>query len=196
MDTEPFQVYPAQRDFARPVVDNVKRNIIAGPQPHTYWNHSPGIRKPMEREEGPLPILGNIGELVRQEANDQYKSCDSNPKDLISGSPNCTTAFDPDYYTPTNTCGAECVLKAPESFGDKNFGLDTNYSQTSIHSIHAYENKRAGAAGQISAKPYGCYEWIPKQSEQGDQCILEQPGAYQTVGDWSSLPQFSNISRV
>ena len=113
MDTQPFKVFPASQEFAKPEVDNLRQNIIAGPNPQQYWNHSPGIRAPMEREEGPFPVEGNIGELIRQEANNQYKNCTA--PNSIGGSPNCTDSFIPDYYTSTDTCGGECVLKSPES---------------------------------------------------------------------------------
>lgn len=191
MEDSDFKLFPAETMFNKPATINTQNNIIAGPGPHEYWWHSPGFKQPMEREEQGFPPQGNIGELVRQEAIDQYKGC--NHQMLIGGSPNCTTNFIPDFYSTSNTCGANCVLKEPELFGDKDFGLKSDSLVTNIHSLHAYENVRAGAAGQDTNSAYSCYEWIPEQNTRGSSCVLEQPPQYLQVGDWSKLPQYANI---
>ena len=188
-----FNSFPAEARFNIPQMDNTKHNIIAGPKSHQYWWHSPGIKQPMEREEQGFPIQGNIGSLVKQEALDNWSKCLQPNNESISGSPNCTNTFDPDFYTTRDTCGAACVMKAPESFGDKDFGLLPGAKETNIHGLHAYENIRAGSAGQGPSNAYGCFEWIPGQGQYGNKCILDYPAAYQTVGDWSKLPEFTNL---
>lgn len=165
---------------------NVKTNIIAGPNSGDYWNHSPGLEKPLVREEGPFPVQGNIGFLLAAE------NCNSNLP-LISGSPNCTNTFRSDVYTTKNTCGEECNLKYPESFGDQNFGIEKN-TITNSHSLHAYKNVRASTEGRGPSDVYGCYEWIPRLTPTKDNsCELNQYKAFQTVGDWQKLPENSKI---
>lgn len=189
-----FSVFPASKDFDQPNIPNQKSNVIAGPNNYPwqkglmYWSHSPGLEKPLEREEGPLPIQGNIGQLVKDEINNYAKCTDQYP---ISGSKNCTTDFTPDLFTLKNTCGSNCVLKAPESFGDKDFGLEQS-KYTNAHGLHAYQNIRAGSDGQSNQT--GCYEFIPgmKPTSTGT-CILAQKPEYQQVGDWTKLKENKNI---
>jgi hypothetical protein len=206
MDNGTFKVYPASNNFALPVVDNIKQNILAGPNVtpwkgtttqsmNRFWNHSPGSRAPMVPEEQGFPIYGNVGELVKQEAVNQFQKCSrDNP---IGGSNNCTakSAFIPDYYTPKDTCGKECVLSQPEAFGDKDFGFpEGSPKYTNIHGIHAYENIRAGSAGQGPSQNFACFEHIPSLGKgPGDTCYLQQPAPYAQVGVWSDLPEFNNI---
>jgi len=46
---------------------NVRRDIIAGPNPEQYWNHSPGAGTPEFREQGPFAVQGNIGALMTED---------------------------------------------------------------------------------------------------------------------------------
>ena len=195
MATEkPFKSYPTQALFNKPVTINTKQNIIAGPNQGDYWFHSPSLQQPLEREEGPLPIQGNIGALIAHEARGSYSKCNKSDTALLGDSPNCTGSFVPDHYTQQNTCGAECVMKYPESIGDQSFGTKQGAPLTNIHSLHAYENVRAGSPGQNTVGgSYGCYSWIPSNAKQAETCVLAQPGPYQTVGDWSKLPQYQSI---
>lgn len=172
---------------------NTQQNIISGPNSGDYWNHSPGLQKPILREEGPFPMQGNIGSLINNETNN-FSSC-SMMGPHISGSPNCTvnSTFRPDIYTTHNTCGDNCVLKNPEAYGGKDFGM-VGDKITNSHALHAYQNIRASTEGTGSSINYGCYEWIPKlDNTKGNSCILNQYNEFQTVGDWQNLPQSSNI---
>lgn len=197
-----FTVYPSQKDFHQPNIPNTQRNIISGPltkpweiqgsqDSMQYWNHSPPGQTPMEREEQPLPIQGNIGMLLKNEALNQYQNCTHQYP--ISGSPNCVDAFYPDHYTPTDTCGENCKYKAPESYGDKDFGFPPNSNKfTNAHGLHAYQNIRAGASGQASKS--GCYEFIPNVSPtQHGTCTINPKQKYTTVGDWTKLKEFSHL---
>jgi len=189
-----FQSSPVENIFNESTQTiNSHQNIIAGPNEHEYWWHSGGYKQPLEREEQGFPPQGNIGALVKQEALGQYKNCNHDPNNSIGGSPNCTSAFEPDYYTTNNTCGKDCFLESPEIFGDKHFGLIDKALQTSIHSLHAYENVRAGAAGQDTAGVYGEYEWIPKTNKQGTYVIPGYDKPYAQVGDWLSLPETQSL---
>ena len=178
---------------------NTKSNILSNTSSRSklfqYWDHSPGAKKPIVREEGPFPIQGNIGSLVKIEARSNFKECGD--KNLIGGSPNCTVdrTFDSDIYTPTNTCGSECVLSAPFSYGDQNFGLDSQQSLfTNSHALHAYENKRAASPGQGPAEKLGCYEWIPFSTPGSDgTCYQDQLQEYRTVGNWTDLKENKNL---
>lgn len=194
--SDTFSIFPSSKNFAKPEIINEKQNIIAGPNINPgnpgmmYWNHSKGDQTPMEREEGPFPVQGNIGSLIRDEASSNFNNCSNNYD--ISGSKNCTNVFYPDQFTIKNTCGSECILKAPESFGDKNFGLTNNITYTNAHGLHAYQNIRAGAEGQSDQS--GCYEFIPNigKSENG-VCGLKPQPIYQQVGDWTKLKENINI---
>lgn len=194
-----FSVLPSDKDFAKPAISNQRSNIISGPNttPWTpglmYWSHSPGDLQPMEREEGPLPIQGNIGQLVKDESNNFKKCGEGITRNFdISGSKNCTTAFYNDPFTTRDTCGDNCVLSEPESFGDKNFGFEGNNKYTNAHGLHAYQNIRAGAGGQSSQS--GCYEFIPGMSSTDTgTCMLNPKPVYQQVGDWTKLKENKNI---
>ncbi len=162
---------------------NKTKNLISGPEPGDYWNHSGGLYTPLVREEGPFPVQGNIGALLKQEAYDNYSSCDINSK--IGGSPNCTGVFNKDIYTDVNTCGDSCFLSGPEIYGDQNFGLSNGAAN--VHGLHAYKNERAAADGQ-TAGPYGCYEFVPNLVKQDGVCKIDYSGYVATqVGDWSKL---------
>lgn len=169
---------------------NSLSNIVSGPNSGDYWNHSSGLEKPDRREEGPFPIQGNIGSLLKQEANQNYAFC-STSIPFIGGSPNCTAAssFKSDIYTSSDTCGSNCELKYPESFGGKNFGLVEDALTTNSHGLHAYKNVRASAEGSGPSDVYGCYEWTPRLTQKGNSCVLDQYPAYQQVGDWTKLAQ-------
>jgi len=196
-----FSVFPSDKDFARSDIPNQTTNIISGPNTKPWkpglmnWSHSPGDQKPMEREEGPLPIQGNIGQLVKDEVT-EFRSCGKglarNYK--TGGSGNCTSAFYPDHFTPKDTCGDNCVLSAPESFGDKDFGLRGNQKYTNAHGIHALENVRAGAGGQSSQS--GCYEFIPGVAPGNNgTCAMSPNPVYEQVGNWTRLKENKNLTR-
>jgi len=169
---------------------NSQNNIISGPGPGQYWNHSPGLEKPILREEGPFPIQGNIGSLLKQEGSN-YSNCSNGPP--ISGSPNCTGAFVADMFTQRDACGDNCTLTYPQSFGGKSFGLVDN-KVTNSHGLHAYKNVRAGTEGKGPSDVYGCYEWEPRLTKTtGNSCTLNQYPEYQQVGAWTDLPQAKSI---
>jgi hypothetical protein len=164
----------------------IKQNIIAGPKQGDYWNHSQGLETPEYREEGPFPVQGNIGSLLIQESTN-YNSCST--KDPISGGPNCTGVFNGDIYSRTNTCGDNCKLQAPESFGMQDFGM-TSDKTTNIHGLHAYENIRAGSEGKGPASVYGCYEFVPNMKKSFDNTCQIDYSTFEnnTVGNWTVLP--------
>lgn len=188
--------------YAKPTFSNSRQNLIAGPNTNPQnpqiinFNHSPGLEAPMLREEGPLAIQGNIGSLVKNEALGNYKHCSINGGNLpeIQGANNCTSAFFPDLYTRSDTCGKECVLSYPESFGMKDFGfgnVPSSQKFTNAHGVHAYENIRAGAAGESSQT--GCYEDVPANGSNGNTCFLDPKPAFTTVGNWTKLNQNRNL---
>ena len=195
-----FSLTSELSDFAKPTFPNQKTNIISGPNTKPwekgmmYWTHSTGNETPMEREEGPFPVQGNIGKLVKDEVND-FRSCSlaSGRVNEVGGSRNCTTTFYPDQFTTKDTCGTECILSSPESFGDKNFGFEdgSNYF-TNVHGLHAYKNIRAGGVGQSSKS--GCYESIPGIAKSGTgTCMMSPNPVYEQVGNWTSLPENKSI---
>ncbi len=176
---------------------NTRENIIAGPGPRDYWFHSPGAQIPLINEEGPFPVQGNIGALLKQE-NTDYQNCGTGPD--IGSSPNCTGTFQADAYTTTDTCGAECQLKYPESYGLKDFGfpedMPSSQKVTNAHSLHSFANIRAGQAGQVNTT--GCYEWEPSLTANPNtgSCDLSQNPVYTQVGAWNFLPMYSNLQSV
>lgn len=185
---------------------NVKNNIIAGQNPTSYWNHSPGFERPDIREEGPFPVQGNIGSLMKEEAEDQYKMCspmvDKTVIPSVGSSPNCSGVFRADLYTKINTCGAECEVKYPESYGDKDFGypkdMPWNMKTSNAHQVHAYMNLRAGLPGQGPENNLGCYEWLPRVTpdKASNSCILNEEPIFEQVGAWNKLGLYSNIEKV
>ncbi len=177
---------------------NSQKNILSGPLNNQYWNHSTGLTAPMTREEGPWPILGNVGSLLKQETTN-YDNCSTSLPN-VGGSPNCTakSAFVPDIYTYSNSCGDNCELKYPEAYGDQSFGMikddSGNYILTNAHAIHGYDNIRAISEGKGPSSAYGCAEWIPNLSPTSDgSCAMNPPKVYQQVGDWTKLAQNKNI---
>lgn len=172
---------------------NSRKNIIAGPNPGDYWNHSRGLERPEYREEGPFPLLGNIGSLLKQEQNGNYAMCNSNIS--ISGGPNCTGVFNKDIYS-TDTCGANCVMQAPEAFGIQSFGMDGRDNMTNIHGLHAYQNVRAGSEGRGPSDAYGCYEFVPNlEKTSGNSCQLKySTWENETTGDFTKLQNWKNFA--
>lgn len=177
---------------------NSQKNILSGPLNNQYWNHSAGLTAPMTREEGPWPILGNVGSLLKQEVYN-YDNCSTSLPD-VGGSPNCTarSAFVPDIYTYNDSCGDNCELKYPEAYGDQSFGMikdnSGNYILTNSHNLHAYDNIRAITEGKGPVDAYGCMEWIPNLSPTADgSCAMNPPKAYQQVGDWTKLSQNKSL---
>ncbi len=171
-----------------------KQNILSGPGPRDYWAHSPGAETPMVNEEGPFPIQGNIGSILKQESSD-FASCIGGPE--IGSSPNCTGEFKADMYTVSDTCGSECKLKYPESYGLKDFGFPNGTTKLSnAHQVHAYANVRAGMPGQMANN--GCYESIPNVSAnpQTGACELVPNKVYSQVGEWNLLPMYANLQSV
>jgi hypothetical protein len=173
---------------------NSKKNIISGPNPGDYWNHSRGLERPQYREEGPWPLGGNIGSLLKQEQNANYSMCSNNIS--IGGGPNCTGVFNSDVYTTSNTCGDNCTIKAPEAFGIQSFGMDNRDILTNIHGLHGTVNVRAGIEGKGPSDHYGCYEFLPNlKKTTGNSCELNYtPFEQQTVGDFSKLSNWQNFS--
>lgn len=199
---------------------NVRSNVIAGPNPGDYWNHSPGAKMPVVREEGPFPIQGNIGSLLDY----NYKNCSNELN--VSGSPFCAANFKPDLYTLHNTCGATCTLVGqPESIGIKNFGFgdggapfklptdqplhSMNPNQLATHlengsfvtnasSLDPYSGLRVGMAGQMNNIAGCSKDWIPSlySDDNTGSCVLRANPAYMQVGDWSRLPMYKSITNT
>lgn len=165
---------------------NSRKNIIAGPKQGDYFFHSPGLEQPEYREEGPFPLQGNIGALLKQEGLNNYSSCSDNLS--IGGSPNCTGVFNGDIYTTQNTCSDNCVLRAPMSYGIQNFGM-TSDPFTNIHGLHAYQNIRAGSEGKGPSSNYSCYEFVPNMKKtSGNSCELDYSNfEANTTGDFTKL---------
>lgn len=182
---------------------NVRENIIAGPNPMSYWNHSPGFEKPEIREEGPFPIQGNIGSLLKEEADGNYINCSKN-KELptIGSSNNCTDTFTPDIYTKRNTCGSNCDVKYPESYGLKDFGFPEDMpwqkKVTNSHQIHSFQNLRASMPGTGPSNEFGCYEWVPRitSNDKTNACVLNPEKVYEQVGSWNKLPMYSDLQNI
>ena len=166
-------------------IPNSRKNIISGPG-NRYWDHSNGLETPDNREEGPWPVMGNIGALLKQEGNNNYASCSNNLN--IGGGPNCTGVFTPDYYTKSDTCGKNCTIQAPESFGIQSFGMNED-KLTNIHTLHSFENLRAAAEGKGPSDSYGCKEWIPSlKKTPGNSCELDfSRFENNTVGNYMKL---------
>lgn len=186
--------YSIQNSLDQGPTLNTRKNIIAGPNPGDYWYHSRGLERPDYREEGPFPIQGNIGSLLKNEQNGNYAMCATNVS--ISGAPNCTGTFSGDIYTTSNTCGDNCTIKAPEAFGIQSFGMDGKDNMTNIHGLHAYQNVRAGIEGKGPSDQYGCYEWIPNlQKTPGNSCQLNYtPFEQNTIGDFTKLPNWQKFA--
>lgn len=172
---------------------NEKKNIISGPRSGDYWFHSRGLERPEIREEGPFPIQGNIGSLLKQEGLGNFSRCSNNI--TIGGGPNCTGTFNPDVFTTSNTCGKNCVIQAPEAFGMQSFGMDGRDKMTNIHGLHAYKNVRAAVEGRGPSDQYGCFEWVPNlEKTSGNSCMINYtPFEPDTTGDWTKLPEFRSI---
>lgn len=183
-------MYSNINQTSEPFINN-KKNIIAGPEPWQYWNHSKGLEKPLSREEGPWPITGNIGSLLKQEATNNYANCVNNI--TIGSSPNCSGVFNPDIYTTSDTCGDNCTIAEPESYGIQSFGMDNGL--TTSHALHAYKNVRAIVEGKGPSSNYSCMEWIPSMEKtSGDSCQLNYSTfENSTTGDWTKLPQSNSI---
>ncbi len=180
---------------------NTKQFIIAGPNKRDYFFHNPGLTQALQQEESSFPVQGNIGSLMVQDPN--YSNCinDIMFAPPINSSPNCSNAFTPDLYTKVDTCGDECLVKYPESYGLKDFGFPegTKWQDkiTNASSIHAYKNQRAVMPGQGSGSMMGAAEWIPRIgiSDQ-DTGFLDPNPAYEQVGNFLKLPQYKNLSQV
>jgi len=177
---------------------NTKQNIIAGPNSQDYWYHSAGAERAEIKEESAFPIQGNIGSLVSAEASN-YTGCSLTTPNIGSG-PNCSGTFTPDIYTKTNTCGEQCNLQYPESYGLKQFGFPDGTKRsdmiTNAHQIHSYQNIRAGTAGEDNSN--GCYEYIPalKSDPVNGTCYQQTQQVYSQVGQWEQLPMYSNLVRA
>ena len=182
---------------------NVKNNITAGPNPMSYWNHSPGAERPLIREEGPFPVQGNVSSIIADESTNMKYCGNITGTDTklpnIGSSPNCSGSFVPDVFTPKDTCGENCYIKYPESFGDKDFGFPEKMAWqqkvTNAHQIHAYQNVRAPMPGQgPSVNPaLGSYEWIPRVTpdQAANSSILNPEPVYEQVPNF--LPYHRNL---
>ncbi len=184
---------------------NNTQYILAGPGPRDYWNHSPGLKQAMIKEEGPFLMQGNIGSLMKEDPS--YTNCtmDTNIAPNINGSPNCTVAFTPDIYTKVDTCGESCTMRYPESYGLKDFGFPEDMSWkdkvTNASSLHTYQNLRAVGPGQFPAS-FGPIEWIPRVSttiasstDIGSGFLDPNPG-YQQVGNFLQLPMYDKLTYI
>lgn len=173
---------------------NTRKNIISGPKQGDYWYHSKGLETPEYREEGPFPVQGNIGSLLKQEQNGNYAMCGNNIS--IGGAPNCTGVFNSDIYTTSNTCGENCTVGVPEAFGIQSFGMENKDKLTNIHGLHAYQNVRAGIEGKGPSDQYGCYEWVPSMKKNpGNSCELNYtPFENETVGDFTKLANWQKFA--
>jgi hypothetical protein len=172
---------------------NSRKNIISGPRIGDYWFHSPGLEMPDIREEGPFPIQGNIGSLLKQEGNNNYNSCSN--KLTIGGGPNCVGVFNKDIYTENNTCGKNCDMEGPESYGIQNFGFINNID-TNMHGLHAYKNIRAGSEGKGPSNVYGCYESIPNLKDPGNNTCITDYDEFEanTVGNFTKLDNWKKFA--
>lgn len=173
---------------------NANNNILYGPGPQEYWNHSPGASRPMVREEGPFPVTGNVGSLMTN--LNKCGSVDGQSLPNVSGSPNCSAQFAPDMYTTRNTCPDNCAVTYPESYGGKDFGYPEGVPKISnSHQVHAMQNTRASMEGQGPANTFGCYEFTPRISVSGQHntCSLNQQEVYSQVGQWNFLPKYNNV---
>lgn len=137
---------------------NTKSNIISGPEPHSYWNHSKDDENPINREEGPLPILGNIGVLLKEQKSGNFSNCDHTK--LVGGSPDCTNNFVPDEFTKSNTCTGNCKLGALERYGDTSFGLIDGI-KTDSYILSSMSNTRAMNTNKKSNE-YKEYSFVPQ----------------------------------
>lgn len=173
---------------------NSRKNIISGPRKGDYWFHSPGLEMPDLREEGPLPVQGNIGSLLKQEGLNNFENCNGGPS--IGGGPNCSGTFNKDIYTETDTCGEYCKMKGPESYGIQNFGIKDGVG-TNMHGLHAYKNERAGTEGTGPSNIYGCYETVPNlKPSAGNTCELDYDKfAANSVANWTNTEQGKRITR-
>jgi hypothetical protein len=184
---------------------NTRSNIIAGPNALSYFNHSPGAEMPEIREEGPLPLSGNIGELIANEGFDQYLLCSEKVDNVtvpnVGSSPNCAGVFRPDAYTLTNTCESNCSMKYPESFGGKSFGMEHlpwDKQVTNAHQLHAYENVISTNEGQGPCDVFTSTEWSPRISCNPDtkSSYLNPEPVYSPVPNFGKLKQYSNLFNV
>lgn len=186
--------------LAQPPFINSRQNIISGPAPLQYWAHSSGAETPLYVEQGPLPIQGNVGSLLKQESINNYESCNTGSEPDIGGSGNCIGVFNPDYYTTQNTCGSDCKLKYPESYGIKDFGFPEGMTPdqkiTNAHQVQTYANVRGGMAGQMAN--LGCNQYVPNLSANPltGACELNPNPTYEQVGAWNKLPMYSNLQKV
>lgn len=144
------------------------------------------LEQPLYKEEGPWPVMGNIGSLLRQEQpNGNLAMCGNNTS--INGGPNCTSAFNRDVYTKSDTCGSNCVVKEPESYGGSSFGL-IDGARSSSYALNPLSNVRVGQPG-VSNPKYGCMDWYPRLNNT-DNCLpINDAYESSSVADWTKLPQ-------
>lgn len=177
-----------------------------------YYQHSPGEEQPLVREEGPLPIQGNVGSIIGRSSN----GLNEGPRGegiTVGGGGNLTAKKNP-----------HLMVTAPELYGSSSFGLVGSFDyegkstlgngmksssgspdkailrtqQPQAHEIAGY-NWRVAPAGQGPSKPgvnhptpnnTPCNAWIPAQSPNDcGTCSLNydiRKSAYQQVGNWSA----------
>lgn len=177
---------------------NNRQNIISGPGLANWFHYDSLGAAPMIREEGAFPPQGNIGELVKNESYNYGQCGVSAGVPAVGGSPNCTPAFYQDIYTVADTCGANCQLKNPESYGEKDFGfdgLDPAQKITNAHQIHEYQNQRASGIGQGPTGLFTPLEYIPRitTSPQTNVGVYNPQEIYGQVGPWYQLPENADL---
>ena len=158
------------------------------------------IPKSMYTEEGALPVLGNVGILIRDGVTDVNS---------FSRTRMAPESFRSDHYTQSNTCGNNCVMTEPEIYGDKDFGFDTTTyfegnkqrslntgpKYTNAHGLNAFKNIRAGADGQSDQS--GCYNFIPNISAgTNGACVMNPDPKYEQVKNWSLLGEYKNLVKT
>jgi len=177
-----------------------------------YYQHSPGAEQPLIREEGPLPIQGNVGSIIGRSVNGLNKG-PMGEGITVGGGGNLSAKKN-----------LKMMVTAPELYGSSSFGLVGSFDyedksglgdgtrsssglpasnvlrkqQPQAHEIAGF-NWRVAPAGQGPSKPgvnkptpnnTPCNAWIPAQNPNNcGTCSLDydiRKSAYQQVGNWSA----------
>jgi len=204
--------YPVSQDAKTAALSKRQRLIQnTGGVFNPYYQHSPGAEQPLIREEGPLPIQGNIGSVIGRSTNGLNKG-PMGEGITVGGGGNLSAI------------NSHLMVTAPELYGSSSFGLVGSFDfegksslgngmksssrkpnkqvlrtqQPQAHEIAGY-NWRVAAAGQGPSKPgvnrptpnnTPCNAWIPAQNPNNcGTCSLDydiRKSAYQQVGNWSA----------
>lgn len=89
---------------------------------------------------GSLPVQGNIGVFLA----------------------GASASFKPDLYTSTNTCGSNCDISGPASFGIQDFGFRAS-SDNASHTLDTFKSARVADFTRGSSSEYGCRAAAPAQ---------------------------------